>query len=86
MTVEEQVRSVLDRFARIHPSSEDRELNAVTLALLLEDVFGVVLRDEDIDLDLLTDASAVAALLERRGSRLRIACGGAASFPRRIRA
>lgn len=76
MTVEEQVRSVLDRFARIHPANEDRELTAVTLALLLEDVFGVVLRDEEIDLDLLTNASAVAALLERRSRVVRHGVGG----------
>ncbi|MBK6873130.1 MAG: hypothetical protein IPJ14_14020 [Kineosporiaceae bacterium] len=68
MTAEKEVRSVLERFAQMRPSNEDRELNAVTLALLLEDVFGVVLRDEDMDLDLLTDASAVAALLEARGA------------------
>jgi len=43
----------------------DPELEAVRLAILLEDVFGVVLSDAEIEPALLADAAAVAALVVR---------------------
>lgn len=46
----------------------DSELEAVCTAILVEDVFGVVLSDAEIDPAVLADPSAVAALVSRRRS------------------
>jgi acyl carrier protein len=43
----------------------DPELEAVRLAILLEDVLGAVLRDDDIDLAVLSDPDAVLKLVAR---------------------
>ncbi|HYA53725.1 MAG TPA: hypothetical protein VEG33_21455 [Streptosporangiaceae bacterium] len=43
----------------------DPELEAVRLAILLEDAFGVVLSDAEIEPALLADTAAVAALVAR---------------------
>ena len=44
----------------------DPELEAVRAAILIEDVFGVVLSDAEIDPTVFADASAVAVLVARR--------------------
>ncbi len=43
----------------------DPGLEAVSIAILLEDVFGVVLPDACIDPDVLSDPAAVTALVAR---------------------
>jgi hypothetical protein len=47
----------------------DPELEAVRLAILFEDVLGVSLSDDDIDLAVLSDRDAVGTLLAREGGR-----------------
>ncbi len=48
---------------------EDPELDALRRALLVEDVLGVRLTDDQIDLALLTDADAISALANASTSR-----------------
>jgi hypothetical protein len=57
------VEQVLRDYLAMCRPDTDRELEAVRAAILLEDVFGIVLSDAEIDPALLTDASAVAALV-----------------------
>jgi hypothetical protein len=62
---EDIVEQVLrDYDASRHPDGNP-ELEAVRLAILLEDVFGVVLSDAEIEPTLLADTAAVAALVVR---------------------
>jgi len=58
-TVEQLLR---DYHALRNPET-DPELEAVRAAILVEDVFDVVLSDAEIDATVLGDASAVAALV-----------------------
>ncbi|MEP7022224.1 MAG: hypothetical protein ABJB47_00090 [Actinomycetota bacterium] len=63
------VEQVFQDYAVLRNPGNDPELEAVRAAILLEDVFGVVLSDAEIDPAVLTDASAVTALVARlRGS------------------
>ena len=59
------VQQVLRDYDALRRPGTDPELEAVRLAILLEDVFGIVLPDADIDPALFADASAVAALVGR---------------------
>lgn len=59
---------VLRDYDAVHQPHTDSELEAVCTAILVEDVFGVVLSDADIAPAVLTDPSAVAALVSRRRS------------------
>ena len=59
------VEKVLHDYAALHRGDTDSELEAVRVAILIEDVFGVTLSDADIDPAMLADASAVAALVTR---------------------
>jgi hypothetical protein len=59
------VERVLRDYGAFRQSDTDSELEAVRVAILIEDVFGVRLSDADIDPLVLTDTSAVAALVDR---------------------
>ena len=59
------VEQVLRDYETLRWPDTDPELKAVRAAILLEDVFGIVLSDAEIDPVLLTDPSAVAALVTR---------------------
>jgi hypothetical protein len=65
--VSEQVEQVLDEWQATRDTDADTvadpELEAVRLAILFEDVFGVSLAERDIDLAVLSDPAAVANLL-----------------------
>lgn len=56
---------ILREYAALHHPGVDAELEAVRTAILLEDVFGFVLSDADIDPAVLGDQSAVIALVAR---------------------
>ncbi len=60
------VEQVLRDYRALRRPDADPELEAVRTAILLEDVFGVVLSDADIDPAVFADMSAVAALVARR--------------------
>ncbi len=59
------VEQVLRDYAALRSPDTDPELEAVRIAILVEDVFDVVLSDTEIEPAVLADASAVAALLAR---------------------
>jgi hypothetical protein len=62
---EDIVEQVLRDYGAPPRPDGDPELEAVRLAILLEDVFGVVLSDAEIEPALLADTAAVAALVVR---------------------
>jgi hypothetical protein len=57
---------VLSEFSAVPRHETDPALDAVALAILVEDALGVVLTDDDIDAAILTDPQALSALLSRR--------------------
>ena len=59
------VEQVLRDHAALGREDADPELEAVRAAILIEGVFGVRLFDADIDAAVLTDVSAVTALVSR---------------------
>lgn len=59
------VGQVLGDYDALRRPEIDPELEAVRAAILVEDVFGVVLSDAEIDPAVLGDASAVAVLVAR---------------------
>ena len=59
---------VLRDYDAVRRPDGDPELEAVCTAILVEDVFGVVLSDADVDPTVLADPAAVAALVSRRRS------------------
>lgn len=61
----EIVEQVLQDFEALRRPDTDPELEAVRLAILLEDVFDIVLPDAEIDPAVLADFSAVIALITR---------------------
>ena len=61
----ETIEQVLQDYEALRRPETDPELETVRLTILLEDVFGIVLPDTEIDPALLVDASAVAALVVR---------------------
>lgn len=63
------VEQVLRDYETSRHSDADPELEAVRAAILIEDVFGVVLSDAEIDPAVLADMSAMTVLIAR--------CGGA---------
>lgn len=63
----EQVVQVLREWEPLRVPDLDPELEAVRGAVLLEDVLGVTLSDDEIDLAVLSDPDAVERLLARRG-------------------
>jgi hypothetical protein len=58
----EQVERVLDEWRAVRDPDTEPELEAIRLAILLEDVLGVALSDDDIDLAVLSDPDAVEKL------------------------
>jgi hypothetical protein len=60
------VERALDEWRAVRDPDTEPELEAVRLAILLEDVLGVSLSDDDIDLAVLSDPDAVENL---RGGR-----------------
>ena len=61
------VDRALAEYARLRDPAGDRHLEAVKAAIFLEDVFHVVLREEQIDPDLLGTAEGMRAALSRAG-------------------
>lgn len=61
------VDRAVEEYSRLRDPEGDRELEAVKAAIFLEDAFDVVLRDEDIDLDLLGTPEGMRSVLARRG-------------------
>ena len=59
----ETVEQILQDYDSLRHPDADPELEAVRTAILVEDVFDVVLSDAEIDPDVLADASAMAALV-----------------------
>jgi hypothetical protein len=59
------VEQVLRDYDALRRPDTDPELEAVRAAIMLEDVFGIVLSDAEIDSAVLADSSAVAALVAR---------------------
>jgi hypothetical protein len=59
------VEQVLRDYEALRRPDADSGLEAVRAAILIEDVFDVVLSDADIDPAVFTDPSAVAALVAR---------------------
>jgi hypothetical protein len=57
------VEQVLRDYHALRSPETDPELEAVRVAILVEDVFDVVLSDAEIDAAVLGDARAVAALV-----------------------
>ena len=64
---DEQVDRALAEYARLRDPAGDRHLEAVKAAIFLEDVFDVVLREEEIDPDQLGTAEGMRAVLARAG-------------------
>ena len=61
------VDRALAEYARLRDPDGDRHLEAVKAAIFLEDVFHVVLREEQIDPELLGTAEGMRAVLARAG-------------------
>ncbi len=59
------IEQVLGDHVALRRGDTDPEIEAVRAAILIEDVFGVALSDAEIDAAVLTDASAVSALVAR---------------------
>jgi hypothetical protein len=64
----ERIEATLQEWQRLRDPEADPELEAVRGAVLLEDVLGVTLSDDEIDLAVLSAPDAVERLLNRRGS------------------
>jgi holo-[acyl-carrier protein] synthase len=64
----DRIEAILQEWQRLRDPEADPELEAVRGAVLLEDVFGVTLSDDEIDLAVLSDPDAVERLLARRES------------------
>jgi hypothetical protein len=65
----EQIEQALDEWRALRDPETEPELEAVRLAVLFEDILGVPLSDDDIDLAVLSDPDAVENLLARGGGR-----------------
>lgn len=61
----EIAEQVIRDYLALRRPHTDPELEAVRTAIMLEDVFGVVLSDAEIDPVVLTDPAALAALADR---------------------
>jgi hypothetical protein len=59
------VEQILRDYDASHCPDTDPELEAVRVAIMLEDVFGIALSDAEIDQAMLADSSTVAALVAR---------------------
>jgi hypothetical protein len=61
----ETIEQILRDYGALRLPDTDPELEAVRAAILIEDVFDVVLPDAEIDPAMLADPSAVTALITR---------------------
>ena len=59
------VEQVLRDYDAVRRPDTDPELEAVRTAIMLEDVFGIVLSDAEIDPAMLADPAAMATLVAR---------------------
>jgi len=59
------VEQILRDYEALHRPDTDPELEAVRVAIMLEDVFDIALSDAEIDPAVFADFSAVAALIAR---------------------
>ena len=59
------VEQVLREYDALRRPDTDPELEAVRVAILLEDIFGITLSDAEINPSVLADSSAVTALVAR---------------------
>jgi hypothetical protein len=59
------VEQILRDYYALHLPDTDPELEAVRVAILLEDIFGITLSDAEIDAAVLADPAAVTALVTR---------------------
>ena len=66
MTTSDLVREVLQGHASLRHTGDDPELEAVALAILVEDVFGVVLCEDDLRALRTADAARIEALVVGR--------------------
>ncbi len=60
------IEQVLGDYAALRRGDSDPELEAVRAAILIEDVFNIILSDVEIDPVVLADVPAMAALVARR--------------------
>ena len=65
----EEIELALREWRAMRDPDTEPELEAVRLAILFEDILGVPLSDDDIDLAVLSDPDAVGTLLARGGGR-----------------
>lgn len=63
--LKDYVVRVLRDYDTLRRPDTDPELEAVCVAILLEDTFGITLSDAEIDPAVLADSSAVTALVTR---------------------
>jgi len=63
--LKDYVVRVLQDYEALRRPDTDPELEAVRVAILLEDIFGITLSDAEIDPAVLADSSAVTALVTR---------------------
>ena len=61
----QQIEQALDEWRAMREPDTEPELEAVRLAILFEDILGVSLSDDDIDLAVLSDPDAVEKLRGR---------------------
>lgn len=59
-----QLDRLLSELAHQRTESDDPELDALRTAILVEDTFGIVLSDEQLDPSVLSDPAALRALLD----------------------
>jgi hypothetical protein len=59
------VEQIVHEYAALHRGDIDPELEAVRVAILIEDVFDVTLSDAEIDPAILANTSVVAATVAR---------------------
>jgi hypothetical protein len=62
--IRENVVDLLRRWEELRGPGQDPELDAIALALLVEDTFDVVIPDTEIDLRILGDPQALDDLLD----------------------
>jgi hypothetical protein len=67
--LEELVGQVVGDAAALQEPDADPQLEALRIAVLLEDVFGIVLADDDIGAALTADPAAVVRLVTGRAGR-----------------
>jgi hypothetical protein len=63
------VERILRECELLRDGDEDSVLTAVRIAIVLEDVFGIVLTDAEIQPEVMDDPDAVRAVLARSTSR-----------------